>query len=214
VLRATSSHVCIGGKTDASDRFIEPTLLDYGTDMAAFAESAAMQDEIFGPILPMVTYTDAEQAIAHATRLPTGKPLALYAHTTDAAFVESLKRRTTSGALVINDVMMHAVNHELPFGGVGASGMGSYHGHRSFLAFTHEKAVLEKSPMLDESPALKPVLAARFPPYTPFKSTLIKTFGARPAGLAVNVHRYVSFWVVLAAYAAYAMGLRITWVGA
>jgi len=92
--------------------------------------------------------------------------------------------------------------------------MGSYHGHRSFLAFTHEKAVLEKSPMLDESPALKPVLAARFPPYTPFKSTLIKTFGARPAGLAVNVHRYVSFWVVLAAYAAYAMGLRITWVGA
>ena len=75
----------------------------------------------------------------------------------------------TRTGLCINDSVMHLANHDLPFGGVGASGMGSYHGKRSFLAFTHEKAVLEKSPMLDESILLRPLLSARFPPYTPIK---------------------------------------------
>ena len=83
--------------------------------------------------------------------LPTGKPLALYAYATDQRFINVIKKRTTSGGLCINDSLMHLVNHDLPFGGVGASGMGSYHGKRSFNAFTHEKAVLEKSPMLDQS---------------------------------------------------------------
>ena len=122
-----------------------------------------------------------------------------------------MKRRTTSGGLCVNDSLMHLANHELPFGGVGASGMGSYHGHRSFTAFTHEKAVLEKSPMLDESPLLKPLLDARFPPYTPTKQTLIKLFSARFAELAVNVHRRLSVWVLLIVLVLYKLGLRLTW---
>ena len=70
--------------------------------------------------------------------LPTGKPLALYAFSRDPAFCETIRRRTTSGALNINDCLMHMANGELPFGGVGASGMGAYHGEHSFKAFTHE----------------------------------------------------------------------------
>ena len=108
--------------------------------------------------------------------------------------------------------IMHLANHELPFGGVGPSGMGSYHGHRSFLAFTHEKAVLEKSPLLDQSLLLKPLLAARFPPYTPLKQKLVALFSMRFAEIAVNVHRHTSFWLLLLAYAGYAAGMRVTFV--
>merc|ERR1711935_1301261 len=79
---------------------------------------------------------------------------------------------TTSGALNINDCLMHMANGELPFGGVGASGMGAYHGEHSFKAFTHEKAVLEKSQALDA--LLTPLLDLRFPPYTPLKQFAVK----------------------------------------
>mmetsp|Transcript_13406 Transcript_13406/g.25845 ORF Transcript_13406/g.25845 Transcript_13406/m.25845 type:complete len:111 (-) Transcript_13406:104-436(-) len=72
---------------------------------------------------------------------------------------------------------MHLVNHDLPFGGVGSSGMGSYHGERSFNCFTHEKAVLEKSQVLDQSILFKPLLQARFPPYNSYKKTLVRFFG-------------------------------------
>merc|ERR1712226_1139851 len=81
---------------------------------------------------------------------------------------------------------MHLANHELPFGGVGESGMGAYHGKYSFDAFTHEKAVLRKYPRVDEMPGLKQLLAARFPPYTPLKQILIKLFSMRVVGQAVN----------------------------
>merc|ERR1711870_199541 len=92
----------------------------------------------------------------------------------------------TSGGLCINDSVMHLANHELPFGGVGRSGMGSYHGHHSFTSFTHEKAVLRKYPLIDESILMKPLLAARFPPYTPFKKLAIKLFSAREVSMLLN----------------------------
>ena len=147
-----------GGGSDSGDKYIEPTILDYGSDRAAFLASEAMADEIFGPILPVYRFDSLDDALAITKALPTGKPLALYAYATDKGVIDSVKRRTTSGGLCINDNVMHLCNHELPFGGVGASGMGAYHGKRSFLAFSHEKAVLEKSPLLDQSPLLRPLL--------------------------------------------------------
>merc|ERR1719460_3100623 len=100
--------------------------------------------------------------------------------------MQDLQTRTTAGGMCINDSVVHLANHELPFGGVGESGMGSYHGHYSFKTFTHEKAVLRKYPAIDEMPVLKQLLAARFPPYTSIRQFLIKMFSMRVMGLAVN----------------------------
>merc|ERR1719149_419918 len=90
---------------------------------------------------------------------------------------------------------MHLANHELPFGGGGESGMGAYHGEHSFNAFTHQKAVLQKYPGIDELPGLKQLLAARFPPYTNFRKLAIKMFSTRFMGIAVNppVEKVVRF---------------------
>merc|ERR1712232_1507749 len=98
------------------------------------------------------------------------------------------------------------MGHELPFGGVGRSGMGSYHGHHSFQSFTHEKAVLRKYPIIDESILMKPLLAARFPPYTNFRKLAVKIFGTRlmmlavnpPIGEAVSFVKQLIFLIVLA----------------
>lgn len=168
--------VVVGGDRDASDKYIQPTVYDFGTDLKAFESNPLMQDELFGPLLPCVRYSETEEAVQFVRRLATGKPLALYAFSSDSKFIDTIKTRTTSGGLVINDCLMHLANHALPFGGVGSSGMGSYHGHYSFQCFTHEKAVLQKSSFLDESFLFKPLLAVRFPPYTPFKKFMVKTF--------------------------------------
>jgi aldehyde dehydrogenase (NAD+) len=186
LLDQSVDHLVCGGKTDASDKFIEPTVLDFGRDIQAFQRSPIMQDEIFGPLLPCVRFTDLESVIRLIRELPTGKPLALYCFASNSNVIEQIKTRTTSGGLVINDCLMHLANHELPFGGVGNSGMGSYHGIRSFNAFTHEKAVLEKVSWIDESFLMKPLLSARFPPYTPWKATLVKLFSLHWVGNAVN----------------------------
>jgi aldehyde dehydrogenase (NAD+) len=187
LLDASKSKIVCGGKSDASDRYIEPTVMDFGSDIEAFSRSEIMQDEIFGPLLPCVRFRDLETVIQFIRRLNTGKPLALYCFATNAKVIKQVKNRTTSGGLVINDCLMHLANHELPFGGVGNSGMGGYHGERSFNAFTHEKAVLEKSSALDQSILFKFLLSARFPPYTPLKTALVKMFSLHWVSDAVNV---------------------------
>mmetsp|Transcript_26553 Transcript_26553/g.74206 ORF Transcript_26553/g.74206 Transcript_26553/m.74206 type:complete len:507 (+) Transcript_26553:89-1609(+) len=146
-----------GGETDASQKYVAPTLVDYGTDEARFAASEVMQDEIFGPILPALKYKSLDQVIDFVSGRE--KPLALYFFTTDAAARERVLRETTSGVCNINDCMMNMTNPELPFGGVGRSGMGSYHGEASFLTFSHKKSVLVKTNWLD--------VPLRYPPYTP-----------------------------------------------
>merc|ERR1711920_628591 len=160
---------------------------DFGSDLAAFRAHPIMQDENFGPLLPCVRYTDLEDVISTIRTLPTGKPLALYCYARDNAVIDTVSRRTTSGGLVINDSLMHLANSELPFGGVGKSGMGTSHGHYSFKAFTHEKAVLQKYPAIDELPIMKQLLAARFPPYTNLKEILLKIFTNKLMMKSVNV---------------------------
>ena len=163
LVAADKDRVAMGGQTDEADLFVAPTVLDFGCDMEAFHKSEAMQDEIFGPVLPMVRYNDIDQVLAAVNAKE--KPLALYFFSSDAAAAEKVLSTTTSGGAVVNDCMMHLANPSLPFGGVGHSGMGCYHGKFSFDSFSHKKAVLKKSTFGD--------VPARYPPYVPWKQTVL-----------------------------------------
>jgi len=178
IIESCKANIVEGGRVDRADKFIQPTLIDYGTDYKLFSSSAAMQDELFGPIVPIYRYNNLETVIQHVRKLPTGKPLALYLFADDGKVIDEVKRRTSSGGVAINDCLVHIVNHETPFGGVQNSGMGSYHGHQSFLTFSHQKSTTMKWSAIDGAPGVKQVLAVRFPPYTPLKQNVVKTLGS------------------------------------
>jgi aldehyde dehydrogenase (NAD+) len=131
-----------GGVTDPTQRYIAPTILDQVTP-----DAAVMQEEIFGPILPVLEYGDIGEAIALIKARP--KPLALYLFTRSAALQERVLAQTSSGGVCINDTIMQIAASSLPFGGVGDSGMGSYHGKASFDTFSHYKSVMVKNFWLD-----------------------------------------------------------------
>ncbi|HIY69512.1 MAG TPA: aldehyde dehydrogenase [Candidatus Alistipes intestinigallinarum] len=145
--------VLVGGRTDAAERYIEPTLLAE-VDPAA----PVMQEEIFGPVLPMRTFERIDEAVEFVTGRE--KPLALYYFGPEATGLEVL-RRTSSGGACLNDTIMHIANDQLPFGGVGNSGMGHYHGRESFEAFSHRRAVVITPKRFD--------LPFRYPPYKGFR---------------------------------------------
>ncbi len=142
-----------GGKIEG--RLIEPTIM---RDIE-FTDPV-MQEEIFGPIMPVIKYTDINEVIDYINA--HDKPLALYHFTTNKQLSKFITARTSSGGMCINDVIMHFTEHNLPFGGVGASGMGNYHGKYSFYTFTHAKCILKKNPRLE--------LPIKYPPYTTKKS--------------------------------------------
>src|SRR5690606_24977754 len=119
-----------GGESSRNDLFIAPTVLD-----EVSKDSQVMQEEIFGPILPVMTYSEISEAIEYVNSKE--KPLALY-YFGKKDVAQKVIFETSSGGVCINDTLMHISNHNLPFGGVGASGMGSYHGKESFLAFSHK----------------------------------------------------------------------------
>ena len=125
-------NIVFGGHSDEDERYIEPTLLDHVTN-----DSAIMQEEIFGPILPILTYQSLDEAIAFIHQRP--KPLSLYLFSEDENATQRVINELSFGGGAINDTLMHLANPKLPFGGVGASGMGRYHGKYSFDTFTHEK---------------------------------------------------------------------------
>ena len=128
-----------GGKYDKAERYLSPTIL---TDIQENAP--VMQEEIFGPIFPVLTFKEINEVITFVTERE--KPLALYYFGTNGDYV---LRHTSSGGACVNDVIMHIVNHKVPFGGVGNSGMGSYHGKDSFLAFSHRRAVISTPTWVD-----------------------------------------------------------------
>ncbi|MEH2238420.1 aldehyde dehydrogenase [Nostoc sp.] len=135
-------EVIIGGKTQASERYIAPTVIDNVS-----LEDSVMQEEIFGPILPIIKYTDIAEAIALINSRP--KPLALYLFSQNKNLQKRVLHETSSGGVCINDTMMQFGASSLPFGGVGDSGIGNYHGKASFNTFSHEKSVLQNSFWLD-----------------------------------------------------------------
>ncbi|GAB4232607.1 MAG: aldehyde dehydrogenase [Elainellaceae cyanobacterium] len=144
------SKIVFGGEHQANDRYIAPTLLDGVT-----WNDAAMQDEIFGPILPVLEYETIEDAIAQVNE--HSKPLALYLFTNNKALQKRVLSETSSGGVCVNDIIMHIGILEMPFGGVGDSGMGSYHGKSGFDTFSHYKSVMFKPFWLD--------MAIRYAPY-------------------------------------------------
>ncbi len=173
IVEESKDYICIGGRTDREDKFVEPTVFDYKSDSAAFDSCPAMLDENFGPVLPLLRYKNFEEDVIQRTRdLPTGKPLSFYCFTEDSRIVDQVTRRTTSGSLAINDCVIQVANTDLPFGGVGASGLGSYHGFRSFKSFSHEKSFMQKYSQIDQLPFLKDLLAARYPPFSPFRKQI------------------------------------------
>ncbi|MBE9121757.1 aldehyde dehydrogenase [Tychonema sp. LEGE 07199] len=135
-------EIVAGGQSNAEDRYISPTVID-----KVSWDSPVMQDEIFGPILPVLEYDDFGEAIAQINARP--KPLALYLFSKDKEKQQRVLRETSSGGLCINDTVMQVGVTTLPFGGVGDSGIGSYHGKASFDTFSHYKSVLQKSFWLD-----------------------------------------------------------------
>ncbi|PAM96698.1 aldehyde dehydrogenase family protein, partial [Flavobacterium sp. IR1] len=123
------------------ERFIAPTILD-----EVEKTDPVMQQEIFGPILPVLSYSNMEEALSYINY--NEKPLALYYFGKEKNAREVLTK-TTSGGVCINDTLMHITNHHLPFGGVGGSGMGAYHGVESFRTFSHRKSILKQSTKMD-----------------------------------------------------------------
>ena len=140
-----------GGVYDKADRYLSPTIL---TDVAA--DAPIMQEEIFGPIFPVMTFKHIEEVPAFVNQRE--RPLALYYFGKKGDYV---LRHTISGGACVNDVIMHIVNHDMPFGGVGNSGMGNYHGKDSFLAFTHRRSVVSTPTWVD--------MPFRYMPYKLFK---------------------------------------------
>jgi aldehyde dehydrogenase (NAD+) len=135
-------NIFFGGETDEAELFISPTLLK---DVSP--QSPLMQEEIFGPLLPVLTYKSLDEAIGIVGSFP--KPLALYLFSDDPAAQEQVLQKTSSGSVNINETLSQIVSSTLPFGGVGESGMGAYHGEESFKTFTHYKSVLHRGIRFD-----------------------------------------------------------------
>ena len=152
--------ILLGGETDEAALTIAPTVTE------ASAESPSMQEEIFGPILPILTYDKPDDAIRFIRERE--KPLALYLFPDSKAFEKRILQEVSFGGGCINDTIIHLATHHMPFGGVGHSGMGSYHGKKSFDAFTHEKSIVKKSSSVD--------LPVRYHPYTEKKLKMLKKF--------------------------------------
>jgi len=138
---------------------VEPTIVtDVGPD------HVLMQEEIFGPVLPVITFNDFNEIFSVIGRNP--KPLAAYIFTTSRKLAMEFQTRTQSGSVVVNDTVMQVASPHLPFGGVGPSGSGRYHGKKSFETFSNMRSVMVKSNLID--------IPVRYPPYTKIKRKALK----------------------------------------
>lgn len=153
------AKVAKGGRSNSNDNFIEPTVLTH-----VKPEMLVMQDEIFGPVLPILDYEDMDKALAFINTMP--KPLALYAFSRSNKKLSHIFHKTSSGGVVANDCVLHFIHPELPFGGVNNSGIGKSHGHYGFLEFTNQKGVLKQRVGFT---AVTPL----FPPYNKAKELII-----------------------------------------
>lgn len=161
MLRATRARVVTGGTSSASDRYLAPTVLaDLNWD------DPVMQEEIFGPVLPVLSYSNLDEALSELRA--RDKPLALYVYSGDAELTERVISGTSSGSVCVNHNAVQLAVPGLPFGGVGASGIGAYHGRAGFDTFSHAKAVLRR-PQRGELPLM-------YPPYTRTKRWLLRKF--------------------------------------
>ena len=163
-----NGKVAIGGNCDPVDKYISPTIL-----IDVKPTDPVMQDEIFGPILPFVTVNNAYEAIKFINS--RDKPLALYIFSSDESTISLFLENTSSGDVCVNDVMMHATVDTLPFGGVGYSGMGCYHGKYTFDTFVHKKGCLIK----DYNKLVESIASCRYPPYSDKKLSFLSLMIAK-----------------------------------
>ncbi|KAF6042417.1 Aldehyde dehydrogenase family protein [Candida parapsilosis] len=175
IIKETKGSIVTGGEYDAQTKYVAPTIID---DVSW--SDASMEGEIFGPILPILTYSNINEACKEIIR-HHDTPLAAYIFTggyTSAGKnpqVANVKKSIRSGGLIVNDVLMHIALHNAPFGGVGESGYGSYHGKFSYRTFTHERTVIEQ-PLNNDW-----MLQARYPPFSDAKDRLMSA-GMAPYG--------------------------------
>eukprot|EP00246_Nothoceros_aenigmaticus_P015854 TRINITY_DN6855_c0_g1_i1.p1 TRINITY_DN6855_c0_g1~~TRINITY_DN6855_c0_g1_i1.p1 ORF type:complete len:515 (-),score=76.65 TRINITY_DN6855_c0_g1_i1:335-1804(-) len=155
-----AENIVVGGNWDEKSLYLAPTVL-----VNPSVDSSVMAEEIFGPILPIISVKSMDEAVDFVNSRP--KPLALYVFTKSKEVGQQFVADTSAGAVVINDTVLHFVVPGLPFGGVGESGMGNYHGKRSFDAFSHNKAVVTRGYSGDNS--------ARYPPYDKYKQNLVRS---------------------------------------
>jgi aldehyde dehydrogenase (NAD+) len=151
--------IAAGGTANTKSRYLAPTIIN---DVKP--DDPVMLEEIFGPLLPVIEYHDIEEAynIIEKNR----KPLATYIFTRDKKLVRSFLARTESGSAAVNDTVIQIASRYLPYGGIGPSGIGRYHGRKSFETFSNMRSVMEKSNLVD--------IFVRYPPYTKFKENIIK----------------------------------------
>ena len=155
------SKVVLGGGSNPDALKIQPTVLD-----GVSPEDPVMGEEIFGPVLPVLTFDRVEEALEFVNARP--RPLALYLFSQNKQTHELFLRRSSFGGGCINDTIIHLATSRMPFGGVGNSGMGGYHGRASFDTFSHRKSIVKKSALID--------LPVRYAPYTPLKNRLLRLF--------------------------------------
>jgi aldehyde dehydrogenase (NAD+) len=155
------NKIYYGGTVNVTDRYISPTIL---TDITF--NDKVMQDEIFGPILPVISYTNLDDVIKEVKARP--KPLSCYVFTSSNALKNKILNELSFGGGAVNDAIMHISNSKLPFGGVGDSGTGSYHGEAGFKTFSHYKSILQKPFWFEPN--------FKYSPYTKKKFTWIKRF--------------------------------------
>lgn len=159
IAKLIEGDVVAGGHTDAGEKYIAPTVIDNVT-----TEHKVMQEEIFGPVMPVMEYDTVDDVINHINS--GNKPLALYVFSNSNAFRNKIVTQTSSGAVLINDVLIHAGHPFLPFGGVGHSGIGAYNGKISFDTYSHTKGVLTRSFMFD--------VKQRYAPFTESNMNFLK----------------------------------------
>jgi aldehyde dehydrogenase (NAD+) len=152
------AQIELGGEFNLKEKFISPTII---TNVDK--KSGIMNEEIFGPVLPIILYTDLREVIHHINN--GEKPLAMYIFSRNKTFINALLKNTTSGGTCINDVILQVGNNNLPFGGVNQSGIGNYHGKFGFITFSHERAVMKQS--------YHSVISLLYPPYNKWVKKLI-----------------------------------------
>ena len=159
LLHVQKGEVFWGGQIDREEKYIAPTILRISS-----WDEAVMKEEIFGPILPVLTYQNLEEALEVVRQ--QSKPLALYIFSKREAVVQQVMDSVSSGGVCVNDTISHLINPNLPFGGVGLSGIGAYHGRYSFATFSHSRSVMRKSNLVQ--------IDIAYPPYTEKKYRWIR----------------------------------------
>uniref|UniRef100_H2Z8X6 Aldehyde dehydrogenase n=1 Tax=Ciona savignyi TaxID=51511 RepID=H2Z8X6_CIOSA len=176
IIDSGTGKIVLGGEVDVKTKYVAPTVV---VDVPL--DSAYMQEEMFGPILMVITIKDIDEAISIINQRE--KPLALYIFAKDKKLVNKVLSKTSSGGVTVNDVVMHYVPHSLPFGGIGHSGMGAYHGKHTFDTFSHNRSCL-----IDGNPEF--INSLRYPPHSQKKLSLIKAVmmkNLKPKGITAFI---------------------------